>query len=105
MLKTERLYEDRKIVLERFDNDDYRVTFFNDDNHWGGDIIFNEKDGVIHDDVKEDDVKINECIEYAQNKIKAAFCNAKCGVSRPCDKNHLCEDFCKFENLLKYERN
>ena len=60
MLKTERLYEDRKIVLEKFETGYYRVTFFKDDNHWGGDIIFNEKNGVIHDDVKDDDAKINE---------------------------------------------
>lgn len=107
-MKAERLYEDKKIVLEKIKTGDYRVTFFKDDNHWGGDIIFNEKVGVINDDVKEDDVKINECIEYTQNKIKAAFCNAKCGANRPCEKydykNHLCEVFCKFEKLLKYER-
>mgnify|MGYP003296955561 CR=1 FL=1 len=103
-MKTERLYEDNKIVLEKLD-DNYRVTFFNDDNHWGGDMMFNEKDGIIYDDVKEDDIKINECIEYAQNKIKSAFCNVKCGANRPCEKydykNHSCEDFYKFKTLLK----
>lgn len=69
-MKSKRLYEDRKIVLEKFDNNDYRVTFFNDDNHWGGDITFNEKDGVTCDDVKEDDVKIKECMEYAKYEIE-----------------------------------
>lgn len=40
------------------------------------------------------------CDDMKQKAINS-FCNVKCGVSRPCDKNHLCEDFCKFEKLLK----
>ena len=53
-MKTIRLYEDDKLILEKFDDGNYRVTFFNDENHWAGDITFNEKDGVIYDDVKDD---------------------------------------------------
>lgn len=49
----ERLFEDKEIVLERFENGKYRVTFFNDENHWAGDITFSKDEGVIYDDVKE----------------------------------------------------
>ena len=38
------LYEDQEIILEKFDrNNDYRITFFNEDNHWAGDKTFNKE--------------------------------------------------------------
>lgn len=119
-MKTERLYGDRKIVLEKFDNDDYRVTFFNDDNHWGGDIIFNEKDGVIHDDVKEE-IEIEEINNFdyqkqwdehdydaveksmspksayqfgcddMKQKALDAFCNCICAGKRDIELYHECK--------------
>lgn len=40
-----------------------------------------------------------------KQKALDSFCNVKCGTHRPCEqfdyKNHLCEDFCIFEKLLK----
>lgn len=54
MKNTERLYEDDEIVLEKFEDGRYRVTFFNNDNHWAGDITFSKAEGVIWDDVKPD---------------------------------------------------
>lgn len=51
-MKRETLYNDHQITLERFENGDYRVTLFNDDNHWHGDLTFN-MDGVKFDDLSD----------------------------------------------------
>lgn len=53
-MRAQRLYEDDEVVFEKFEDGKYRVTFFREDNHWGGDITFSKKEGVIWDDVKED---------------------------------------------------
>lgn len=55
-MKAQRLYEDDEVVLEKFENETYRITFFNDENHWAGDITFSKKEGVIYDDVKDDNI-------------------------------------------------
>lgn len=47
-----KLYEDDEIVLEKFKDGKYRITFFREDNHWGGDLTFN-KDGIIHNDLDD----------------------------------------------------
>lgn len=57
-MKATRLYEDKKVVFEKFDNGDYRVTFFNDDCHWHGDITFTEN-GLVYSDLGDDDQKVS----------------------------------------------
>lgn len=68
-MKSTRLYEDKDVVFEKFDDGNYRITFFREDNHWGGDITFNKKDGVILDDVKDDEFARD--IEEETQTIKA----------------------------------
>lgn len=63
------LYNDKDIEFERFDDGKYRLTFFND-NHWAGDIMFSKKDGVIYDDVKDNELKINTNSKKMRESIK-----------------------------------
>lgn len=68
MEKIELLYDGDDIVLEKFENGKYRVSFFNNDSNWIGDIIFSKESGVIFDDMKdvEDqfDSNIHQLAEY-----------------------------------------
>lgn len=49
-----KLYEDKDVIFEKFEDGTYRVTFFNEDCHWAGDITMAPERGVIHDAVKEE---------------------------------------------------
>ena len=109
------LYEDQEITLEKFDrNNDYRITFFNEDNHWAGDITFNKELGVIYDDVKDNDVFAKEYQNNSQelnaafiagaksqiNKAKEKFCEV-CDV-KICSKMHVkCAEFIEFCKLIE----
>ena len=116
------LYEDQEIILEKFDkNDDYRITFFNEDNHWAGDITFNKELGVIYDDVKDNDIlskeyyneiiqnnpqllRLNEAFIAGANsqidKAKEKFCEV-CDV-KICSKMHVkCAEFIEFCKLIE----
>ena len=116
------LYEDQEITLEKFDrNNDYRITFFNEDNHWAGDITFNKELGVIYDDVKDNDIftkeyynkiiqdnpqlrKLNEAFIAGANsqinKAKEKFCEV-CDV-KICSKMHVkCAEFIEFCKLIE----
>ena len=116
------LYEDQEIILEKFDkNNDYRITFFNEDNHWGGDITFNKELGVIYDDVKDNDILskeyYNKIIQNSPqtrelnaafiagaksqiNKAKEKFCEV-CDV-KICSKMHVkCAEFIEFCKLIE----
>lgn len=116
------LYEDQEIILDKFDkNNDYRITFFNEDNHWGGDITFNKELGVIYDDVKDNDIsskeyynkiiqdnpqlrKLNEAFiagaKSQINKAKEKFCEV-CDV-KICSKMHIkCAEFIEFCKLIE----
>ena len=105
------LYEDQEITLEKFDrNNDYRITFFNEDNHWKGDITFNKELGVIYDDVKDNNASAKEYhdknaafIAGAKsqiNKAKEKFCEV-CDV-KICSKMHVkCAEFMEFCKLIE----
>ena len=116
------LYEDQEITLEKFDkNNDYRITFFNEDNHWSGDITFNKELGVIYDDVKDNDIftkeyynkiiqdnpqlqRLNEAFIAGANsqinKAKEKFCEV-CDV-KICSKMHVkCAEFIEFCKLIE----
>ena len=104
------LYEDQEITLEKFDkNNDYRITFFNKDNHWAGDITFNKELGVICDDIKDNDISKKEYhdndafIAGAKsqiNKAKEKFCEV-CDV-KICSKMHVkCAEFIEFCKLIE----
>ena len=107
------LYEDQEIILEKFDkNNDYRITFFNKDNHWAGDITFNKELGVIYDDVKDNNISIKEYHDNSQdaafiagtksqiNKAKEKFCEV-CDV-KICSKMHVkCAEFIEFCKLIE----
>ena len=116
------LYEDQEITLEKFDkNNDYRITFFNEDNHWAGDITFNKELGVICDDVKDNDISKkeyqNRIIQNSPqarelnaafiagaksqiNKAKEKFCEV-CDV-KICSKMHVkCAEFIEFCKLIE----
>lgn len=49
-MKSIKLYEDSEVTFEKFDNGDFRVTFFKD-HHWYGDLTFNKEKGVIYDNI------------------------------------------------------
>ena len=107
------LYEDQEIILEKFDkNNDYRVTFFNEDNHWAGDITFNKELGVIYDDVKDNNISAKEYHDNSQDavfiagakfqidKAKEKFCEV-CDV-KICSKMHVkCAEFIEFCKLIE----
>ena len=116
------LYEDQEITLEKFDkNNDYRITFFNEDNHWAGDITFNKELGIIYDDVKDNDIftkeyynkiiqdkpqlqRLNEAFIAGANsqinKAKEKFCEV-CDV-KICSKMHVkCAEFIEFCKLIE----
>ena len=110
------LYEDQEIILEKFDrNNDYRITFFNEDNHCAGDITFNKELGVIYDDVK-DNIFTKEYQDNPQtrelnnafiagaksqiSKAKEKFCEV-CDV-KICSKMHVkCAEFIEFCKLIE----
>lgn len=52
-MKAETLYDDKEITLEKFEDGTYRITIFDEHNHWAGDFDF-DKEGIIHDDLTED---------------------------------------------------
>ena len=111
------LYEDQEIILEKFNrNNDYRITFFNEDNHWAGDITFNKELGVIYDDVKDNNISAKEYQDNPQtrelnnafiagaksqiNKAKEKFCEV-CDV-KICSKMHVkCAEFIEFCKLIE----
>ena len=107
------LYEDQEIILEKFNrNNDYRITFFNEDNHWAGDITFNKELGVIYDDVKDNNISAKEYHDNSQDaafiagaksqidKAKEKFCEV-CDV-KICSKMHVkCAEFMEFCKLIE----
>lgn len=65
------LFNNDKLQLDEFADGSYRITLFNEDNHWSGEIMFNE-DEVLYDNLSEDKVIDNEELErlaweYAPN--------------------------------------
>lgn len=46
------LYDDSHICLEIDDDNTYRITLFNEDNHWNGEIVF-DSEGIINDELTE----------------------------------------------------
>ena len=93
-----KLYEDQEIILEKFDrNNDYRITFFNEDNHWAGDITFNKELGVIYDDVKDDDISKKEYQNrIIQNSPQARELNAAFIAGAKSQINKAKEKICEF---------
>lgn len=50
------LFSNEEIQLDKMNNGDFRVTLFNKDCHWDGEMVFNHK-GIVYDDITEEETE------------------------------------------------